>query len=200
MSPGPGTVGNLIGEFWAEKTGVALSHIAYKGAGQAINDLVAGHVQLGAITWTAALGQMRGGTIVPLAVSSARRMPEFPEVPTLKELGYPDLVVTTWFGLAAPAGLPAAITARMNQEVGAALAKPDVRTRLGAEGFEIETMSPDELTRFVQGELAKWGPVREADDAGRNGKLNGPVFLDAGASLPWADAVPCVVRQPEFQW
>jgi tripartite-type tricarboxylate transporter receptor subunit TctC len=159
VSPGPGTVGNLIGEFWAEKTGVALSHIAYKGAGQAINDLVAGHVQLGAITWTAALGQMRGGTIVPLAVSSARRMPEFPEVPTLKELGYPDLVVTTWFGLAAPAGLPAAITARMNQEVGAALAKPDVRTRLGAEGFEIETMSPDELTRFVQGELVKWGPV-----------------------------------------
>jgi tripartite-type tricarboxylate transporter receptor subunit TctC len=159
VSPGPGTVGNLIAEFWAEKTGTGLAHVAYKGAGQAINDLVAGHVQLGSITWTAALGQIRGGTIIPLAVSSARRMPDFPDLPTLKELGYPDLVVTTWFGFAAPAGLPAAISERMNRAVGAALEKPEVRARLQAEGFEIETMSPTEVTRFVQSELAKWGPV-----------------------------------------
>ena len=79
---------------------------AYKGPGQAMNDLVAGHVPLGSLTWTAAIGQIRNGTVIPLAVSSSKRMPGFPDVPTLKELGNPDLTVTTWFGFAAPAGVP----------------------------------------------------------------------------------------------
>jgi tripartite-type tricarboxylate transporter receptor subunit TctC len=159
LSPGPGTIGHLIGEFWAERDGLKLAHIAYKGSGQAINDLVAGHVKMGAITWTAAIGQMRGGTIIPLAVSSARRMPEFPDVPTLRELGYPDLAVTTWFGFAAPAGLAPEIAARMNHEIGAALDTEVVRKRLDADGFEQAKMSPAELTAFVQSELAKWRPL-----------------------------------------
>jgi tripartite-type tricarboxylate transporter receptor subunit TctC len=159
VSPGPGTIGHLIGEFWAETDDLRLAHVAYKGSGQAITDLVAGHVKLGAITWTAAIGQMRGGAIVPLAVSSARRMPEFPDVPTLKELGYPNLAVTTWFGFAAPAGLAPAVTARMNQAIGTALDSPAVRERLDADGFERAKMSPAELTAFVQGELAKWRPL-----------------------------------------
>jgi tripartite-type tricarboxylate transporter receptor subunit TctC len=159
VSPGPGTVGNLIAEYWAEKERVPLSHVAYKGAGQAMTDLLAGHVQFGSITWTAALGQIRAGTIVPLAVSSARRMPEFPDIPTLKELGYPDLVVTTWFGLAAPANLPDSIGQRMNREVGAALDSPKVRDRLGGEGFELDKLSPSEMTQFVRSELNKWGPL-----------------------------------------
>jgi tripartite-type tricarboxylate transporter receptor subunit TctC len=159
VSPGPATVGNLIAEFWAEKERLALSHVAYKGAGQAMTDLIAGHVQLGSITWTAALGQIRAGAIVPLAVSSARRMPEFPDIPTLKELGYPDLVVTTWFGLAAPANLPGPIGLRMNREVGVALDTPKVRDRLRAEGFELEKMSPSEMTLFVRSELEKWRPL-----------------------------------------
>src|SRR5207248_8388570 len=102
---------------------------------------------------------MRGGTVIPLAVSSARRMPGFVEVPTLLELGYPDLVVTTWFGFAAPAGLPDAIARRMNEAIGGELDEPAVRDRLAAEGFEIEKMSPAELTVFIRGELAKWGPL-----------------------------------------
>ena len=83
VSPGPGTIGNLIAEYWAEKESIKLAHVAYKGSGQAITDLVAGHVQMGSMTWTAALGQMQAKTIIPLAVSSIRRMPEFPDVPTL---------------------------------------------------------------------------------------------------------------------
>jgi tripartite-type tricarboxylate transporter receptor subunit TctC len=159
LSPGPGTIGHLIGEFWAERDGLKLAHIAYKGSGQAINDLVAGHVKMGAITWTAAIGQMRGGTIMPLAVSSARRMPEFSDVPTLRELGYPDLAVTTWFGFAAPAALAPDIAERMNCEIGAALDTEVVRKRLDADGFEQAKMSPAELTAFVQSELAKWRPL-----------------------------------------
>jgi tripartite-type tricarboxylate transporter receptor subunit TctC len=159
VSPGPGTIGNLIAEYWAERESVKLAHVAYKGSGQAITDLIAGHVQMGSMTWTAALGQMQAKTIIPLAVSSTRRMPEFAEVPTLKELGYPDLAVTTWFGFAAPAGLPAEITLRMNQEIGNALDAPAVKDRLIAEGFELEKMSPQEVTVFVRAGLERWGPL-----------------------------------------
>jgi tripartite-type tricarboxylate transporter receptor subunit TctC len=159
MSPGTGTLGHLIAEAWAEKDALKLAHIAYRGSGQAMTDLIAGHVKLGSVTWTAAVGQMRARTIVPLAVSSARRMPEFPDVPTLKELGYPDLAVTTWFGFAAPAGLPPEITARMNHEIDSALDSRQARERLDADGFERATMTPAELTAFVQSELAKWRPL-----------------------------------------
>ncbi len=159
VSPGPGTIGHLIGAFLAERENVKLSHVAYKGSGQAINDLIAGHVPLGSMTFAAALGQMRGGTVVPLAVSSARRMPGFPDVPTLNELGYPDLVVTTWFGIAAPAGLPDAITQRMNEEVGQALDTAAVRERLSAEGVERAAMTPAEFTAFIRRDIARWAPL-----------------------------------------
>jgi tripartite-type tricarboxylate transporter receptor subunit TctC len=170
VSPGPGTLGNLIAEYWAEREGVKLAHVAYKGAGAAINDLVAGHVPMGSITWTAALGQMQAGTIIPLAVSSAARMPEFPAVPTLKELGYPELAVTTWFGFAAPAGLPPAITQRMNEAIGDALDTPAVKDRLHAEGFELEKMSPAEVAAHVRLSLERWGPLAKrlmASDAAK---------------------------------
>lgn len=159
VSPGPGTLGNLMAEYWAEKEGVRLTHVAYRGAGQAMTDLVGGHVKLGSTTWTAARGQMRAGTVIPLAVSSSRRMPEFPDVPTLKELGYPELAVTTWFAFAAPAGTPEAIVQKMNEEIGHALDSPAVSKRLTDEGFETEKMSPAALTAFVQNEITKWGPL-----------------------------------------
>jgi tripartite-type tricarboxylate transporter receptor subunit TctC len=95
-------------------------------------------------------------------------MAEFPDVPTLHELGFPAFVVTTWFAIAAPAALPRDITERMNQEIATALATPAVRDRLAAEGFELATMSPPELTAFVQAEPAKWGVAKKlAPDAAR---------------------------------
>jgi tripartite-type tricarboxylate transporter receptor subunit TctC len=162
VSPGPGTIGNLIAEFWAEREGLKLSHVAYKGAGQAVNDLVAGHVRMGSITWTAARGQMRAGTLIPLAVSSARRMPGFDNLPTFKELGFPDLVVTTWFGIAAPAGVSAAIVQRMNTAINASLDEPTVHKRLSDLGFEVEKMSPTVLTAYVESEITKWTPLAKS--------------------------------------
>jgi tripartite-type tricarboxylate transporter receptor subunit TctC len=159
VSPGPGTIGHLIGAFLAERENAKLSHIAYKGSGQAINDLVAGHVPLGSITWAAALPQIRGGTVIPLAVSSARRLPGFPDVPTLNELGYPDLVVSTWFGISAPAGLPPAIAVRMNEEVNRALDAVPVLDRLAAEGVERIAMTPAEFTALIRRDITRWGPL-----------------------------------------
>ena len=159
VSPGLGTIGNLIAEYLAEKEKIKIVHVAYKGSGQAMTDLVGGHVTLGSITWTAAIAQIRAGTVIPLAVSSSSRMPGFPDVPTLKELGYPDLAVTTWFAFGAPAGVPAAIVSRMNKEIGIALDAQAVRKHLDAQGFEIEKMSPAELTAFIKNQIAKWGPL-----------------------------------------
>ena len=159
VSPGPGTLGNLMAEYWAEKEGIKLTHVAYRGAGQAMSDLVGGHVAIGWLTWTAARGQMRAGAVIPLAVSSSRRMPEFPDVPTLKELGYPELAITTWFAFAAPAGTSEAIVQKINEEIGHALGSPAVSKRLSDEGFEIERMSPPALTVFVQDQITKWGPL-----------------------------------------
>jgi tripartite-type tricarboxylate transporter receptor subunit TctC len=159
VSPGPGTVGNLIAELWAHNEGVKLAHVAYKGSGQAINDLVAGHVQLGSLTWSAAVEQIRAGTIVGLAVSSTDRLSSFPEVPTLKELGYRDLVATTWFGISAPAALPAGIVTRMHQAIAEVLRTPALKTRLALEGIETEDMSPQQYTAFIASELARWGPI-----------------------------------------
>jgi tripartite-type tricarboxylate transporter receptor subunit TctC len=102
---------------------------------------------------------MRGKTILPLAVSSAQRMPGFPDVPTLRELGYPDMVVTTWFGFAAPAALPADITQQMNTAIGEAMDDPKVRERLMNAGFELEKMLPSELSAYIKSELTKWGPL-----------------------------------------
>jgi tripartite-type tricarboxylate transporter receptor subunit TctC len=159
VSPGAGTLGNLVAEYWARKENIKFEHVPYRGAALAVNDLIAGHVKIGSMTWTTALGQIRGKNVVPLAVSSSKRMPEFPDVPTMKELGYPDLVATTWFSLSGPANMPKDIVQKLNHEVVAALDTPEVRKRLETEGMETEKMSPDEFTKFVESEFSKWGTI-----------------------------------------
>jgi tripartite-type tricarboxylate transporter receptor subunit TctC len=158
-SAGPRTLGNLIMEYLAEREGIKLSHVAYKGAGQAMADVTAGHVKVASFTSTAARGQIGSGQVLPLAVSSMRRMPELPNVPTLTELGYPELASTSWLGIAAPAKLPKPIVERMNKGVGAALGAVNVNKRLVDEGFETRAMQPEEIVEYIQSETAKWGPL-----------------------------------------
>ena len=117
VSPGAGTLGNLVAEYWASKEKVGLEHIPYKGASQALNDLLGGHVKLGSMTFTTAAPQIRAGKVIPLAVSSANRLKEFPDLPTFKELGYPDMVATTWFSLSGPKGMPADVVTKINAAV-----------------------------------------------------------------------------------
>jgi tripartite-type tricarboxylate transporter receptor subunit TctC len=168
VSPGPGTLGNLIAISLGQAARISLSHITYKGAGQAVTDLVAGHVPLGSITLTAALGHIRAGLIVPLAVSSANRLSGLPDVPTLKELGYPDLTATTWFAVSAPAGLPADIVLRLNREITRAIQSPAVQQRLKIEEIETENMSPSEFTKFVEDEIVRWTPIVKASPSNPN--------------------------------
>lgn len=170
ISPGVGSLGNLVGEFLARKRGVKLTHIPYKGGAQAATDLIAGHVKAGFMTWTTLANHIRAGTLVPLAVSSARRLPDFPDVPTLKELGYPDMVTTTWWAFSGPAGLPAEIVQPLNRELGAYLDSAAVRGKLAQDSIETETMSPEEFTAFVAAEIRKWTPIAKAAMQGEEPK------------------------------
>lgn len=165
VSPGPGTLGNLIAVSLGQEESIPLTHITYKGAGQAVTDLIAGHVKLGSITLTAALAHIRAGTLIPLAVSSANRLGELPNVPTLKELGYPRLVATTWFAIAGPAGIPREIVTRLNQEIIKAIRTPVVRQRFRSEEIETTEMSSEELTAFVAEEIKRWTPIAKKQPA-----------------------------------
>ncbi len=122
-------------------------------------DLIAGNVMIGAMTWSSAVGQIRAGTVVPIAVSSGARMAEFPDVPTLQEQGFDDLVAMTWHALAGPAGLPEDVVEKLNHAVTAAWATPALRQRLADEAIIAEPMSREAVTAFVTGEVRKWGPI-----------------------------------------
>ena len=159
VSPGSGTLGQLLAEFFAQKAGIKLQPIMTKGASQGMMDLVSGNVNLGTMTWTSALGQIRSGKVVPIVVSSNARLAEFPDLPTFKDLGYDDLTAVSWFALSGPAGLPKDITQRLNATVASMLERPDVRKRLDRDSIETRVMSPEEFTQFVAGEIAKWTPV-----------------------------------------
>jgi tripartite-type tricarboxylate transporter receptor subunit TctC len=162
VSPGVGSVGNLVAEYFAAKEKIKLTHVAYKGGAGALLDLVAGHVQVGMMSYSTAGEHVRAGKLIPIAVSSAERLKDFPDLPTLKELGYPDLVATTWWALSAPAGLPADIAARVNAAVNASVDQPKVRKNLDQDAVETKAMTPAELTAFVQAEVDKWAPFVRA--------------------------------------
>lgn len=162
VSPSIGSVGNMVAEYVAAKEKLKLVHVVYRGGGAAILDLVAGHVQVGSMTLATTLPHIRAGALRPLAVSSAERAPELPGVPTLVELGYPELVVTTWYALSGPAGLPMDIVDRLNREVNKAMDVPKVREHLAQETVQTKPMTPDEMTRFMKSEVDKWVPVVKA--------------------------------------
>jgi tripartite-type tricarboxylate transporter receptor subunit TctC len=159
VSPGVGTLGHLLAESFAQKAGIKLQQIMTKGASQGMMDLVSGTVNVGTMTWTSALSQIRAGKVVPIAVTSGARLPEFPDLMTFKDQGYPELTAVSWFALSGPAGLPNDITERLNQAVAQMLELPAVRKRLDHDSVETRIMSPQQFTAFVAGEIDKWAPI-----------------------------------------
>jgi tripartite-type tricarboxylate transporter receptor subunit TctC len=164
-SPGAGTHGHLMAEFFLMKTGLKMEHIPYRGAGQAMGDLVAGHVPVGSTTFSTAATHIRTGALKPLAVTAPERLPTFPDIPTFAELGWPDLVGTVWFGLSGPAGLPADVVEKLNRETIRALSTPVAKERLARDAIATRPLTPAEFTRFVETEITVWGPVAKASGA-----------------------------------
>ncbi len=162
ISPGTGTHGFLFAENLARREGFRLTHIPYKGAGPAMMDLVGGHVLVGSITFSSAAAQIRAGTVRALAVSSDKRLPNFPDIPTFKEMGYPDLVSETWFAFSGPTRLPAGIVGSVSAAIGEILQRPDVRARMAQDEIDIKIMSPGQVTAHITDEIARWSPLAKS--------------------------------------
>jgi tripartite-type tricarboxylate transporter receptor subunit TctC len=169
-SSGVGSDGHLMGVAIALATNIPLEHVPYRSTSQALTDVVAGHVALCTFTLSSTAQFLRGGQLNGVAVTSPDRMPDQPELRTFKELGYPQLVGTTWFSLSGPPKLPAEIVDKLNAEVARIVALPDVQGRFRRDGFIAQPMSPAAFTKYVGEEVARWKPlVEKAGLAGKGG-------------------------------
>ena len=161
-SSGVGTNGFLFGEEFAAKQSLRLNHIPYKGGGPAMIDLLAGHVKIATVTFSSAASLVRAGKLKALALSSDRRLSGFPEIPTFKEQGYPDMISWSWFGLSGPKDLPRGIVEALNREVDVALQQPNIQGRMQQDGIDLRKMSPEEITKYFEDETARWAPLARA--------------------------------------
>jgi tripartite-type tricarboxylate transporter receptor subunit TctC len=158
-SPSQGSQANLAAVLFQQKGGFALQHVAYRGASQALNDLIGGHIKVTCTALTSAAGTISGGKVRPLAVTSPGRVADYPDVPTFLEQGYPDLVAEVWFALSGPKGMPPDVVRRLNEAVAKALNSPDARARLAKEAIEPRDMDPAAFAAFYRSENQKWGAL-----------------------------------------
>lgn len=162
-SAGSGGSSHLVPEYFKYRTGTFMTHIPYKGSGPAIADVVAGQVQVMFDTLLTSTPFVKSGKLKMLAVTTAQRLPDYPDVPTMAEaLGMKDFEASSWYALYAPAGTPQEIVQRLSAEVDAALKKPAVAKRLTDLGAVPVGGSPEKLAAFQKAEQAKWGKVIQA--------------------------------------
>ena len=161
-SGGMGTGNHLSGELFKLAAGVDLVHVPYKGASLAVGDLIAGNVQLLFINVLPALPHVKSGRARALAITSKRRSPAAPDVPTFAEAGFPAVETSSWHGIVAPIRVPAAIVKRLHGELAKIARLPDVKERMEAQGAEVIGSTPDEFATFIRSELARWGKVIKA--------------------------------------
>ena len=157
-SPGSGATAHLAAELLKIETGIDIVHIPYKGAAPAVIDVLSGQVPLMFVSMPSVIGHVKSGRLVALGVTSARRSDAAPDVPTFAET-IPKFEASSWYGIVGPARIPGDVIAKVNAEVMAILAMPDVRSVFNAQGTEITGSSPEEFSRFIKAELAKWAIV-----------------------------------------
>jgi tripartite-type tricarboxylate transporter receptor subunit TctC len=158
-SPGNGTVAHLTSELFQKAAGVKTQHVPYKGANQALTDVISGTVQLYMSSVPTLIGQIKQGKLRALAVTSAQRVRDLPDVPTINESGFPGFEAVTWFGFLAPAGTPDAVIARLNAEFNKALQQPDLRKKLSDEGADPAGGSTEQFTALIKEDGVRWGKV-----------------------------------------
>jgi tripartite-type tricarboxylate transporter receptor subunit TctC len=162
-TPGNGSTPHLALELFQRAAGIDLTHVPYKGGAQALNDALAGHIQTVSVNALEVLPHVKAGKLRVLAVLSPARSPIFPDVPTTAESGYPGFESSVWYGLAGPAGLPAAIVTRLHAEVQKALATPEMRERLSSSGGEVLPAPGDRFAALIASEKTRYEKlIREA--------------------------------------
>lgn len=161
-SAGTGSAPHLTGELFKLKTGVQVVHVPYKGSGPALLDTIAGNTQLMFPSLFSAFPHVKAGQLRALALVGPKRSPAMPDLKTMAEQGIKDVDVTQWYALFYPAKTPRAIIDRVNRDLNAVLADPDIVKRIEAQGGEVETSTPEQLKDHVKKELARWKAVAAA--------------------------------------
>jgi tripartite-type tricarboxylate transporter receptor subunit TctC len=158
-SPGIGTVQHLAGELFNLQAKVNMVHVAYKGAGPSVIDLIAGHVQISFDVIPVVIGHVKAGKLRAIAVTSEKRTALLPDLPTVIESGLQGFDLSTWWGLVAPAAVSKEVVARLHGETVKALRLPDVKERIAAAGADVVGNSPEEFAAFIRNERAKYGRI-----------------------------------------
>ncbi len=158
-SSGSGSSIHLSGELFNALAKVQMVHVPYKGSAPAVSDLLGGQIDIMFDNMPSAIQHVRAGKLRPLAVTTARRSPELPDVPTIAEAGVPGYEATSWFGLFAPAGTPAPVVAKLNGALVKVLAEPEVKKKLAEQGAEPYSEKPEQFAEFIRKETAKWSKV-----------------------------------------
>jgi len=162
-SSGNGTSVHLAMELFKSMTKTYMLHIPYKGSAPVVTDLIAGQVDVMFDNMPNVIGHVRAGKMKALAVTTAQRSPQAPEIPTVAEAGVPGYEQTAWFGVLAPAGTPREIIGRLNTEIVKLLNSADVKERFAKQGVEVRTSTPEQFATFLRSEVDRWGKViREA--------------------------------------
>jgi tripartite-type tricarboxylate transporter receptor subunit TctC len=164
-SSGSGTSIHMSAEMFMMMTGVKMVHVPYKGSGPALAGMLGGEVDVMFDNLTSSIGYIKSGKLRALAVTTATRYPELPDVPTMQEAGVPGYEATAWFGMLAPRGTPRSVIARINAEVNKALALPDVKEKLAQQGAVASAWTPEQFGEFIHNEIAKWAKVVKASGA-----------------------------------
>ena len=158
-SSGNGSAQHLMGGMFAAMTGVKMKHVPYKGSGGAANDLVAGVVESSFAGVPNAMAQVPAGRLKALAVTTSKRIPQLPDVPTMQEAGVPGYNASIWLGLLAPTGTPRDVVMKLNAEIAKVLSAADTKKELYAAGVEADISSPEALNTLMVQELDRWGKV-----------------------------------------
>ncbi len=167
-SAGNGSSNHLSGELLKVLTKAPMEHVPYKGSGPAMTDVIAGNITFMFDVLITSIPQMRAGRVRALAVTSAKRSPYVPEVPTMEESGikgYNEAGSDLWFGIVGPAGIPKPIVRILNEKLIEALRSPDMRQRIRVQGFDLWTSTPEEFTSVLKSDYAKWGKIVSAAGA-----------------------------------
>ncbi|WP_426955148.1 Bug family tripartite tricarboxylate transporter substrate binding protein [Muricoccus radiodurans] len=158
-STGPGSIMNLAGEVLKRDAGIQMEHVPFRGAAPLVQEMVAGRIHFGGDQLSTALGHVRSGALRPMATLAAQRAAALPEVPTVREMGFPNMELRGWNGFFAPARTPEPIITRLNREIAVAAAHPDVRRRMTEVGAEPVGSTPEELRDAVREQMAQVRPL-----------------------------------------
>ncbi|MBU8536407.1 tripartite tricarboxylate transporter substrate binding protein [Roseomonas tokyonensis] len=161
-SGGNGTMNHLIGQLLARAAGVELTHVPYRGSAPAMTDVMGGQIPALMESLPTALPNLRAGRMRPIATSEPERSPALPDVPTFAEAGFPAVASTNWFGFSAAAGIPPAVKARWEEEMGKAMASPEIAEKFGRIGVRPGTLGAEAYTAMIRSELDKWREVIRA--------------------------------------